>query len=143
MIDIIESTIINKHLILFLIFIIANILDWITGWLKSRILKQENSSLGFIGIVKKVGNWLIIFSAFLLSYAFKELGVLLNIDMSIASVLGWFVLLSLTVNEFRSILENLVQCNIKIPTVLISGLKVFDDKINKVYTESDDEKSDN
>ena len=64
MIDIIESTIINKHLILFLIFIIANILDWITGWLKSRILKQENSSLGFIGIVKKVGNWLIIFSAF-------------------------------------------------------------------------------
>lgn len=141
MIEIIENTVINNHLILFLVFILANVLDWITGWMKSRILKQENSTIGFVGIVKKVGNWLIVFSAFLLSYAFKELGILLNIDMSIASVLGWFVLISLTVNEIRSILENLVQCGIKIPVILISGLKVFNDKIDKLCETSEDDKN--
>lgn len=141
MIEIIENTVINNHLILFLVFILANVLDWITGWMKSRILKQENSTIGFVGIVKKVGNWLIVFSAFLLSYAFKELGILLNIDMSIASVLGWFVLISLTVNEIRSILENLVQCGIKIPVILISGLKVFNDKIDKLCETSEDDEN--
>lgn len=119
-----------NHGILFLIFLIMNILDWLSGWLKARILKQENSSAGFMGVIKKLANWFVVFCAFLLSYAFLELGLILNVNTEIASGLGWLVLISLIINEVRSVLENLVQSNIKIPNIFIKGLKIVNKNID-------------
>lgn len=121
------------HEILFFIFLIMNILDWLSGWLKARILKQENSSAGFIGVVKKLANWFVVFCAFLLSYAFIELGIILHVDTEIASGLGWLVLISLIINEVRSVLENLVQCRIKVPNIFIKGLNIADENIDDYH----------
>lgn len=128
----------NSHSLIFLIFLILNIIDWLTGWAKARRLKKESSSVGAMGAVKKIASWLIIFISFALSYAFSELGQIVGIDMSAAIFLGWFVLISLIVNEIRSICENLVECNIKVPTILITGLDVFDDKIEEVMKDEKD-----
>ena len=123
------SLVISNHGIIFLVFLLMNIFDWITGCIKARLKKQENSSFGFKGILKKIVNWIIVFFSFLLSYAFIALGKITGIDMEIAAWFGWFVLIYLIVNEFRSILENLVECNYKVPKILIKGLKVFEEKI--------------
>lgn len=128
----------NGSYILFIIFLLGNIFDWITGWCKARINKKENSNAGFLGVIKKLAYWLIIFCSFLLSYSFIKLGVITNINMNMAYFLGWFVLISLIVNEFRSILENLVECDIEIPNILIKGLEVFDKKLKDII---DDEKT--
>lgn len=125
----------QNHVILFMIFAIVNMLDWITGWMKSRIKGVENSKDGFIGILKKLCNWVIVFVAFLLSESFVELGKIVDLNFEIASILGWFVLINSIINEIRSILENLIECNIKIPLVLVRGLEKFNKRIEDVIND--------
>ena len=41
------------------------------------------------------------------------------------------------INEIRSILENLVECDVKLPEWLIKGLEVAGDKINHLAGSDD------
>lgn len=117
---------------IFAAYLLLNIFDWLTGWYKSRRLKQESSAVGLKGIVKKLGYWVIIAVAFILSGVFVHMGSdLLNVDLSFLTLIGWFTLACLLVNEIRSILENLVECGYNVPTVLVNGLAVADRLINK------------
>lgn len=47
-------------------YLLCNILDWLTGWYKSRKLGKESSKAGLKGAAKKVGYWIIIAVAFLI-----------------------------------------------------------------------------
>lgn len=128
---VIASYIFGEHWMLFAAFLILNILDYITGLAKSKILKTENSKAGLNGILKKFGYWIILAIAFILAPIFNELGEILGFDVSALSpFIGFMVLAMLIVNEFRSILENLVECGIAVPTALVKGLKVFEDVAN-------------
>ena len=116
---------------IFAAFLVFNVLDWLTGWYKSRKLKKESSVVGLWGILKKLGYWAIILVAFIISYVFVHMGQdILNVDLSFLEMVGWFTLACLMVNEVRSILENLVECGYDVPTVLIQGLAVTDKLIN-------------
>ena len=53
---------------IFAAFLMFNVFDWLTGWYKSRKLKKESSSVGLKGILKKLGYWVIIAVAFIVSY---------------------------------------------------------------------------
>lgn len=121
----------GEHWLLFAVFLLLNIIDWITGWMKSRIAKKENSVKGWQGVLKKIGYWLMIMVAFALSAIFIELGNTLGIDLGVTTLLGWFVLASLLVNEARSIVENFVEAGFNVPNVLINGLEVANKIINK------------
>lgn len=125
------SMIFGEHWYLFALFLILNVIDWITGWMKSRIAKKENSNKGWLGVLKKLGYWLMILVAFGASAGFIEIGNTVGIDLGITTLLGWFVLASLIVNEIRSIIENFVEAGYKVPAVLIKGLEVADKMINK------------
>ena len=116
---------------IFASYLLLNFLDWITGWAKSRKLRQESSKEGLKGVVKKLGYWVIIAVAFLIPDMLTPLGVMLKIDFTFTMLFGWLALACLTVNEARSILENLIECGYKAPTFLIKGLKVADNLINK------------
>lgn len=125
---------------IFAAYLIFNIFDWLTGWYKSRKQKRESSSVGLHGVLKKLGYWVIIAVAFLVSDVLVMLGKdILNINLSFLMMVGWFTLACLMVNEARSILENLVECGYDVPEVLIKGLKVADEIINK-ESEHDNEK---
>ena len=41
------SYILGEHWILFVAFLLLNIADWLTGWMKSRMAKKENSVKGW------------------------------------------------------------------------------------------------
>lgn len=123
---------------IFAAYLLLNIFDWLTGWYKSRKLKQESSKVGLKGIVKKLGYWVIIAVAFIVSGVFVHMGTdLLHVDLSFLTMIGWFTVSCLLVNEIRSILENLVECGYNVPNILIKGLAVADKLINK---ESDTDK---
>ncbi len=132
-----------------------NVADWLTGWMKSRMMHKENSMAGWKGVLKKLGYWLMIAVAFgasavfiwkgvlkklgywlMIAVAFGasavfiEIGTVLHIDLQITTLLGWFVLASLLVNEIRSICENFVEAGFNVPNILIKGLEVADKKIN-------------
>lgn len=116
---------------LFGIYLLLNILDWLTGWYKARVKKETSSKAGLKGIVKKVGYWVILLIAFLIPYMFRRLGKdLLDIDLSYLSAMGWFTLANLLVNEIRSILENLIACGYRVPDVLKRGLEITEKVIN-------------
>lgn len=117
---------------IFAAYFALNVLDWLTGWYKARKMKKESSAVGLKGILKKLGYWVVIAVAFMVSGVFVEMGHdLLKVDLSFLTMVGWFTLALLLVNEVRSILENLVECGYKVPDILIKGLAVTEKLINK------------
>ena len=124
------SFVFGEHWILFAIFLLFNVADWLTGWMKSRMAGKENSVKGWQGVLKKLGYWLMILVAFAASAVFIEIGNTLGMDLGITTLLGYFVLASLLVHELRSILENFVEAGYDVPKVLTAGLQVADEKLN-------------
>lgn len=134
------SYIFGEHWILFALFLAFNLADWISGLMKSRIAHKENSKTGWKGVLKKLGYWIMIAVAFGASAVFVEIGKTIGVDLGITTLLGWFVLASLLVNEIRSICENFVEAGYNVPQILIRGLEVADKAINKeADTDSGDE----
>lgn len=125
------SFIFGKHWYLFAAFLLLNVIDWLTGWMKSRINNKSNSTAGWRGVLKKIGYWLMILVSFVASAVFIEIGSTLGIDLGITTLLGYFVLASLLVNEMRSIVENFVEAGYQVPKILTNGLEVADKIINK------------
>lgn len=116
----------------FAAYLVLNVFDWLTGWYKSHKKGEESSYVGLLGIVKKLGYWVIIAVSFMLAGVFTHLGKdLLNMDLSFLSMIGWFTLACLLVNEIRSIIENLVECGYNVPNVLIKGLDVTRKMLDK------------
>lgn len=124
------SYILGEHWLLFVAFLALNVADWLTGWMKSRMAGKENSVAGWKGVLKKLGYWLMIMVAFGAGAVFIEIGRSIGVDLGVTTLLGWFVLASLIINEVRSILENFVEAGYNVPGILISGLKVADKIVN-------------
>ena len=122
-------------------FWLLNVADWLTGWMKSRIAKKENSVKGWQGVLKKLGYWLMVMVAFGASAVFIEIGRAIGVDLGITTLLGWFVLASLLMNEIRSICENFVEAGFHVPVILIKGLEVADKIVNKDSKEDFDQES--
>ncbi len=135
------SYILGEHWILFVAFWLLNVADWLTGWMKSRIAKKENSVKGWQGVLKKLGYWLMVMVAFGASAVFIEIGRAIGVDLGITTLLGWFVLASLLMNEIRSICENFVEAGFHVPVILIKGLEVADKIVNKDSKEDFDQES--
>lgn len=131
------SYVLGPHWILFAGFLGLNLADWITGWMKSRMAGKENSVKGLKGILKKCGYWLMILVAFGSSAIFIEIGNTIGVDLGVTTLLGWFVLASLLVNEIRSIIENFVEAGFDVPKILIKGLEVADKVVNESTEEVD------
>lgn len=125
------SYILGEHWFLFAAFLFLNLMDWITGWMKSRLSGKENSMKGWTGVVKKLGYWLMILVAFGASAVFIEIGKTIGVDLGVTTLLGWFVLASLLINEIRSIVENFVEAGFDVPAILVKGLEVADLVVNK------------
>mgnify|MGYP005784725507 CR=1 FL=1 len=111
--------------VLFLGYLILNISDYITGTLKAKINKTENSNKGLLGIIKKVCYWILIFISFLISYLLVQIGTKLNINLNFIMLFGWFTLACLIINESRSIIENLIEIGIEVPEILAKGLNTY------------------
>lgn len=129
---VIASYIFGAHWELFVMFLALNATDYVTGVMKSKMHHTESSSSGLKGIVKKFGYWVMIVLAFVMGDVMSTIGDNMGLDLSlITPVIGWYTLASLALNEVRSILENLVECDVDVPPFLIRGLKVLTDKVNK------------
>lgn len=132
------TMVLGEHWYIFAAFLLLNVIDWITGWMKSRINGVENSMAGWKGVLKKIGYWLMIAVAFAIAAALIEVGMVIGIDLGVTTLLGWFVLASLIVNEARSIVENFVEAGYDVPRILTAGLQVADEKLNGADKEEEE-----
>lgn len=126
----------GKHWFIFALFLFLNIVDWITGWMKARVQHNVSSAISLRGAVKKLGYWIMIAFAFMLSQGFIELGNIIEINLGFSPLIAWFVVASLAVNESRSICENFVKAGYSVPKILIKGLEVVDALVNKENKDS-------
>ncbi|UMZ01247.1 phage holin family protein [Roseburia rectibacter] len=118
-------TIFGKYWFLFAGFLILNVVDYITGYCKAKLYnKNVSSAIGAKGICKKVWYWLVIGLAFFISDCFVTMGEIIGIQLNFVLWFGWFTLATYLINEIRSILENLVEMNVKVPKFLIAGLDI-------------------
>lgn len=135
------SYFLGEHWVVFAAFLLLNVGDWITGWMKAHMNKVENSTAGWKGVMKKLGYWIMIMLAFGMSSLFIRIGETIGVDLHVSTLLGWFVLGNLIVNEIRSIIENFVEMGYHIPAVLITGLKVANATLGE--TENEEVKTSN
>lgn len=137
------TTIFGVYWYIFAAYMVLNVFDWLTGWYKSRRARQESSAVGLKGIVKKLGYWVLIAVAFIVSTVFVKLGQdVLHVDLAFLNMIGWFTLACLMVNEVRSVIENLVQLGYNVPTVLIKGLAVAEQLVNQAADFGEKEEDD-
>lgn len=99
--------------------IIAIILDYLTGLIKSYINKSLSSSIGFKGILKKIGILILVALAVLVDRITGETGAIRTL------VIYYFV-----ANEGLSIIENLGEAGLPIPSNLKNALDSLKDKNN-------------
>lgn len=133
------SYLLGEHWILFVFFLALNAGDFLTRWIAARITGTENSKAGWIGVLKKLGYWVMIALGFGMSIIFIEIGQVIGINLEVTTFLGWFVLATLIINEIRSILENLVEAyGEKVPTILVKGLEVANKSIDGMIKIGDD-----
>lgn len=125
------TAVLGTHWLLFVGFLVLNVIDYITGVRKSRLTGKDNSAKGVRGVWKKLGYWLMVLVAFLASAIFIEIGKTLCIDLAVTAYIGWFTIASLIINELRSILENFVEAGDNVPAVLTKGLEVAENAVSK------------
>lgn len=94
--------------------IVAIIIDYISGLIKAYNTKTLSSSIGFRGILKKVGILLIVMLSVLVDRVTVDNGGIRTL------VIYYFV-----ANEGLSILENLAEAGLPIPKTLKNSLKVI------------------
>lgn len=128
----------GDHWVLFAFFLLLNLGDFLSRWLAARLTGTENSKAGWIGILKKLGYWIMIALGFGMSVIFIEIGKTIDLDLKITTFIGWFVLATLIINEIRSILENLVEAGYNVPEILIKGLEVANKAIDGKIKLSDE-----
>jgi toxin secretion/phage lysis holin len=127
----------GRYWFLFLGFILANVVDYVTGWVKAKYyLKNESSAVGAKGIFKKVWYWVVICIAFFVSIVFKDMGNMIGIDLGFVVWFGYFTLATYLINELRSILENIVAMGANVPSFLIKGLDIVNKKVEDITNSS-------
>lgn len=131
-ISVVFSSIFNIEWILFLGYLILNFFDYLTGTIKSKVTKIENSTKGAIGILKKICYWILLGITFFISFLLAQMGEKINVNLEFVMFFGWFTLASLIINESRSIIENLIEIGIDVPSFLKKGLEIYNNKIEKV-----------
>ncbi len=125
----------NRVPTLLLLFMIAVVIDYLTGWIKAAFfLKEWNSKTGLQGIIKKTMYFVLIGVAFMVGYGIKELGTQIGFDLGFSLYIGWYTVAVMLINELTSILENLYAIMPeKVPVWLVKILKITDNTLeNKI-----------
>ena len=131
------TSLLGSEWVLFAGYLVLNITDYITGTIKSKINKEENSKKGLLGILKKICYWILIVISFLISHLLVKLGIQININLEFIWAFGWFTLTCLIINESRSIIENFIEMGIYVPEFLKKGLEIYDKVINNTINNLD------
>lgn len=119
--------------VLFIVVAILQLVDVFTGLEKIGTRREFDPKKLRRGLTKKGVDWIFIFIAFVASCILTRLGNALNMDFSLAGILGWGMVASVLYKETRSIVDNLTVLGVQIPTFLLKALvlseKEFDGEL--------------
>ena len=140
------AAVFGQYWFLFAGFLLFNVIDWLSGWARSRQKGESSSKAGAKGIMKKVWYWVVVGTAFFIGFSFEQMGQSIGVPLHFMNLVGWFVLANYLVNEIRSVLENLVDMDVAVPAFLVKGLQIAAEKIDaaaQIGEDEDDERQNN
>lgn len=123
-----------------LLMVACNVIDYITGLMATRNRTGDDGKISSYrsmqGIIKKVTMWLLVVVGAiidqLLLYACEVMGYQIHLSFLVACVVAiWIVC-----NELISILENMVDIGINMPTFLLPLIRNLKNSIDNMGNEN-------
>ena len=122
----------------FYILVITNIIDYGTGVCAAACRGERVSSeKGFQGIAKKVCMWLLVLVGAIVDFMIVELSHTLHIEIGFNSIVAIAVVFWLLANELISILENIHDIGVPLPSFLMSLVKFIKEKAEETIPSVD------
>ncbi len=117
----------DEMLIPLSVLVIVLIFDYITGMASAWVRGQLSSRIGFQGIVRKIGYLLVVCVGMITDWIIYTTVTQAGVDMSAMFIFGMTACVWLIINELVSMLENLSEIGVPIPsflTKIITKLKI-------------------
>lgn len=109
-----------------LVLIAVMIVDYVTGLVGAYIARQLNSRIGIVGIIKKISYLGLVAVGMVTDYIIYSALAQLGVSIELGYCVGMVIVIWLIINELISILENLAEIGVPLPTFitkLIARLK--------------------
>ena len=109
--------------------------------------EKISSEIGFRGIAKKVGQWLLVVIGWVVDVMIEYAGHAISPDFTVPIIVSICVASWLVFNEIISILENLKAVGVPLPGFLMKIVEFFKKKVEDIgdaaitETEGNDEES--
>lgn len=114
------------------ILIGCNVIDYITGILSAKARGEKVTSYqGVIGIAKKICMWLLVVVGWIVDLTIAYAAEPFGLEIELKCTVAFIVCLWLTFNELISILENISQIGVPIPSFLIKVVKWMENTTEK------------
>ena len=107
------------------------LIDYVTGMAAASYTKQLNSRAGVIGIVKKVCYLALVAVGMVVDYLISSALVSIGISLQINYCFGMIITVWLIINELISILENLGEMGVPLPSFLTGMIKTLKGKVEE------------
>lgn len=102
-----------------ILMVACNIIDYATGLMASPYRKQDiNSYKSIKGIIKKVSMWLLVIVGAIIDQLLIYTAETIGISMPFTYLVACIVAIWIICNEIISILENIKDMGVNIPTFL-------------------------
>ena len=124
------------------VLVAVMLIDWITGLAGASATGKLSSRVGVIGIVKKVCYLALVAVGMVVDYLISSALVSIGISLQINYCFGMIITVWLIINELISILENLGEMGVPLPSFLTSMIKTLKSKVDEVgrhYQDKDSE----
>ena len=130
------SSILGVLAIPVILMVMCNVIDYTTGLMASAYRKEDiNSYKSIRGIVKKVSMWLLVVVGAIIDQLIIYAGNTVGFTIPFTFLIACIVAIWIICNEIISILENIKDMGVNIPTFLepiVKNIKTqVEDKVSK------------
>ena len=121
----------NALLIPIVVLVFVMVTDYISGMASAKKSGELSSSIGIMGIAKKVGYLALVAVGMVVDYLISSALVHVGIKIQINYCFAMIIVIWLIVNELISILENLGEMGVPLPSFLTSMIKTLKSKVEE------------
>ena len=107
------------------------VVDWFTGMTGASATGKLSSRVGVIGIIKKLCYLALVVVGGVIDYLISSALVSIGISLQINYCFGMIITVWLIINELISILENLGEMGVPLPSFLTSMIKTLKSKVEE------------
>lgn len=105
----------NRLLIPVLVLLALNGADYASGVWAAWVRDELNSRVGLMGFARKLGYWLMVVVGIGIDYILAHAGAVIGQDIHPPCMVGWLMIVWLSLNELISIMENVARAGGPVP----------------------------